>query len=71
MKLDKNISQWAIAKELTILSKFQGTGSVSDRPRCARARKLHYKMVRKLIRKVKVESKKTARQVIYEPDMSN
>ena len=46
----------------------QGTGSVSNQPRCGCLRKLQQKMIQKLIRLAKAQPKKTARQ---EMDKSN
>lgn len=54
-----------------VLSGFQGVESISDRARCGRPQKRKHKMVQKLRRTAKVQSKKTARQVMDECDMPN
>ena len=70
MKIAKDISPRTVAMELgistnrisEILSKFQGTGSVSDQPRTSCIRKLQHWMIRKLVSTTKYQPKKTARQ---------
>ena len=65
MKVAKNISQQAIAKELRIsrsgiseiLMKCQGTERVSDQPRCDHHWKLQHRMEQKLIRTARTQLK--------------
>ena len=79
VKMFKNMRQRTIPKKLRILrsanseilSKFQGTGNVSDRPRCGHPWKLLYTVVQKLISTVKTQPKKTTKLVMDECDLSN
>ena len=80
VKMAKNMNQQIIIKDLRIstsdiseiLSKFQGTGSVLDWPRCDYPWKFQQqRMVQKLTRTAKDQLKKTARQVMDECNLSN
>lgn len=58
VKMANNMSQWAIAKKLGISKsdisevplQFQGTGNVSDQPKCSGHYKQQYRMVQKLMK---------------------